>query len=91
MRVMVSFNIADLQRAAEVTQRNASKYLLALERAGFLVRVRGNVSGRAGSLIQYRLVRDSGPDAPSMQTNGDVFDLNTRKHYSPLGAERKAL
>lgn len=85
MRVLVTFTIADVMATAEVTRQNASKYLVALERAGFLLRVRDNVSGRAGSHIRYRLVRNSGPEAPAVQTNGDVLDLNTGMRYGQAG------
>jgi hypothetical protein len=87
MRVLGSFTIADVMATAEVTRQNASKYLVALERAGFLLRLKDNVSGRAGSHIRYRLVRNSGPEAPAVQTNGDVLDLNTGTRYSQGGEE----
>lgn len=91
MRVFRTFNIADLCATAEITRQNASKFLVALERAGFIARSRDHVSGRAGSLIQYRLVRNTGPVAPAIQTNGDVLDLNTQQLYAPDGEPKGAV
>lgn len=87
MRILGRFTIADIMATAEIPRQNASKYLVALEKAGFLVRVRDNVSGQAGSLIIYRLVRNAGPDAPIVQTNGDVLDPNTGTRYGQAGEE----
>ena len=88
MRVLGIFTISDIQATAEVTRQNASKFLVALERAGFVARVRDNVNGRAGSRIVYRLVRNTGPDAPAAQETGDVFDVNTGTLYGPDGEKK---
>ncbi len=91
MRILRRFTIADIMATAEIPRQNASKYLVALEKAGFLARESDNVSGRPGSLIIYRLARNTGPDAPIVdQKTGDVRDCNTNKWYAPGGAEKAA-
>ena len=90
MRILGTFTIADIMATAEIPRQNASKYIVALEKTGFLVRVRDHVSGRPGSLIVYRLARNTGPDAPIVnQTTGEVTDFNTKKQFAPGGAEKE--
>jgi hypothetical protein len=90
MRVLRAFTIVDLIATAEITRQNASKYLVRLERAGYVARVRDNVSGRAGSHIRYRLARDTGPEAPAAWDDGRVYDLNTKQVFEPKREDARA-
>lgn len=81
MRVLVTFDITQILTTAAITDTNARKYLKALLGAGFIQKARGHVSGRAGSRIVYRLTRNTGPRAPIVWTDGQVFDPNTKKTY----------
>ena len=81
MRVLRTFTLPQLCMTADVHQNNAHHYVRALERAGFIRKSTPNVSGKPGSFATWRLVRDSGPDAPIHRADHSVFDPNTQKTY----------
>lgn len=64
------------------------KYLRALERAGYLVRLpvrERNTNGSGGAWLRYRLERNSGPDAPVWRAKENtVYDPNTHE-VTPCG------
>lgn len=76
MRILRRFTIGDLEATAEATRHGAQRYVSGLERAGYLTRAAERVSGVRGGAVQFRLVRDSGPQAPVLY-RGAVRDLNT--------------
>lgn len=88
MRMLRVFDIAQIMATAEIPRQNASKFLVALERTGFIQRTRDHVSGRPGSFITYRIARDTGPHAPAVQMTGQVLDVNTGALYAPESGEK---
>lgn len=87
MRVLQKFRIADLQTMAGASRDNAQRYVGALERTGYLIRLRPE-PGSAPTSNGYQrwlLVRNSGPAAPVYRANaGDIYDRNTSTAY-PIG------
>ena len=81
MRMLRIFTIPDLVATAEAGQDNAKKYVVGLERAGYLRRVREKANGRKGGHAAWMLIRDTGPSAPRLQTDGKTFDVNLRKRF----------
>jgi hypothetical protein len=63
--------------AAGLTEDNARRYLIGLERTGFVRIVQGNDSGKAGSFKTYALTRDTGPLSPILRKDGSTYDRNT--------------
>ena len=81
MRMLRQFSIPDLVATAEIGAENAAKYVRGLERAGYLRVGQPQRAGvKAGHAI-YRLVRDSGPRAPRMQSNGQTYDPNQQQRH----------
>jgi len=90
MRILTKGSAADvIMLAAEGGEKdienNISKYFLALERAGYLSRMRTRQPGTALSSpghIRWLLVRNSGPLAPAWrQTSKLVYDPNTEEEF----------
>ena len=88
MRILRSFDITQIIATAEVSEDNARRFILALVRTGYLRVARPHVSGRTGSRIVYRLVRDTGPLPPILWTDGRVFDPNRNEIFEPLDGDR---
>jgi hypothetical protein len=86
MRMTKKFSVDDLVlRAAggnEANPRNsASRYLNALERAGYVVRL----SSSAPHKPRWVLVRDTGAIPPTIRTGRRVYDHNTGEEYRWTG------
>ncbi|MCK7581824.1 MAG: hypothetical protein MZV65_43530 [Chromatiales bacterium] len=86
MRVLQKFSVDDLllraARGDEADARNnALKYVNALERAGYLVRMRQRLPGDAptsNGFVRWLLVRNTGPQAPIWQNaKGQIHDPNS--------------
>lgn len=75
MRVMRRFNAPDIQTTAGLARSNARKYIAALVRHGYL-RLLSKTRFEAGSYNTYLLVRDTGPKAPILRSDGSLFDPN---------------
>ncbi len=77
---LLSFASAGAEKAAN---NNVRKYLLALERAGYVVRDKRRVPGTAPTSNGYALfvlVEQTGPRAPIYSNRkGHVYDPNTKK------------
>ncbi len=82
MRILRQFSLPDLMATAEIGKDNARKYIIGLRRAGYLVLARQKDDGRKGGHEIYRLVRDNGPKAPRLQTDGNTYDPNTHQVYT---------
>lgn len=79
------FDLAELARRGEATaEARIRAYLLALERAGYVVRLARPESTRPrGKAARWLLVRDTGPLAPVVRTKrGDVWDRNTGQAFA---------
>lgn len=85
MRIHGTFTIPDVIASSTISRDNASRYLNRLIKAGYIARVRERVSGRAGSCDVFRLVRNTGPQAPVCWDSGQVYDPNNRKVYDDDG------
>ncbi|MEM6836314.1 MAG: hypothetical protein AAF609_05615 [Cyanobacteria bacterium P01_C01_bin.120] len=73
LRVMDSAQLATLTGQ---NQGAISRYLKFLSDEGYLAILSGNASGKAGSWITYRLVRETGPLAPMKRRDGTLYDPN---------------
>lgn len=78
MRVMRRFTVTDLVTTSGIGEDNCSKYVRRLARAKFLRLSKARACGVPGSCHVWLLVRDSGPRAPILRTDGTVYDPNTR-------------
>jgi len=86
MRMAGKFTVPEiLQLAGRAGERGGSadnlhRYLRALEQAGYVrrlpVRERGTAPGSNG-YVRWRLIRDTGPLAPTVRRNGTIIDRNT--------------
>jgi hypothetical protein len=75
MRILRRFCLQDLVTTANTTLSNVRPYVAALERAGYIRRDGMGKCGGQGERVQYRLMRDTGPLAPSQSRSG-IRDLN---------------
>jgi predicted transcriptional regulator of viral defense system len=79
VRTLGKFTIGDVQAMASREERDAQggvqRYLLLLERAGYLRRLR-----KQGRELRYALIRDTGPEAPMVaRDRRSVKDMNTKE------------
>ena len=90
MRVFRSFTSPQVCMAASVSRKNAQSFIRALEKAGYLRRVRAHESGKAGSFADWRLIRDTGPECPILRRDrNSVYDPNTKVVYGGTDATDK--
>lgn len=82
MRILRQFCLPDLVATAEIGGDNARKYIVGLRQSGYLIIARPKAEGRKGGHEFYRLVRDTGPKAPRLQSDGNTYDPNTHQVYS---------
>jgi len=66
MRILRRFTIPDLCRTASASHGNVKKFVRSLTVHGYVAKFGTYVSGRKGSYQQFRLVRDIGPDYPTV-------------------------
>jgi hypothetical protein len=90
MRSLRSFDLGQLMSVSEIERSNGTKFVRALARAGYL-RMEGEANPSRGTFRSWRLVRDSGPRAPVLRNNGDVFDANTGLIYGRIGQSAYAV
>lgn len=90
MRQLIRFDIPTLVMTTETVHATTRDYTYRLQRAGYLRMQRVPVAGLHGSKFVYHLVRDTGPKAPITRKNGDVYDQNQNKTYSPKPAKGAA-
>lgn len=77
IRVLKRFTAAQLEATATIRRANLQKYLLALDRAGYLTLVRPKQNGKSLGHAIWRLARDTGPRAPIVRTDSSgVYDPN---------------
>ncbi len=81
MRILIQFSLPDLMATAEIGKANARKYVTGLRRSGYLILARTKRDGSKNGHEIYRLVRDTGPQAPRLQTDGNTYDPNEHKVY----------
>jgi hypothetical protein len=76
MRVLRRFTIPDLSATAECHRDNVRKFLKTLTGAGYLRVVAPRRSGVKGGYQVWMLIRNTGPVAPRLQSDGRLFDPN---------------
>ncbi len=81
MRILRRFILPDLISTAEISHANITKYVGGLRRSGYIVVDKPQSSGKKGGYQIYRLVRNTGPKAPRLQSNGNTYDPNEEKVY----------
>lgn len=81
MRILREFTVDQLVATAGIGKANAYKYVRQLELAGYLGRMREPIRYEVGGSIVYRLLRNTGPEAPIAWLKGGCFDPNTRQAY----------
>lgn len=81
MRILRVFTAPDILAVCELTnRRSALTFIGQLRRAGYVANVGGNVGLHEHR--RYRLVRNTGPIAPSLIGRGRaIYDHNTDKEY----------
>jgi hypothetical protein len=87
MRTLRKFRIADLETLAGATRDNAQRYVGALEKTGFLSRLRAEAgtAPTSNGICRWLLIRNSGPAAPVYKAKAaEVYDRNTGSTY-PIG------
>lgn len=81
MRILRRFTLPDLCATAESGHANAKKYVIGLERSGYLRRIQERRSGYKGAYVVWMLTRDTGPQAPRLQTDGNTYDPNLHQVF----------
>lgn len=76
MRVLRRFTQPELEATAEAGRDNVRKYVRGLVYAGYLRIDKPKQEGRKGGHPIYQLVRDTGPRAPRLQSDGSTWDPN---------------
>lgn len=90
MLTLRKFRIADLEMMAGASHTNALKYALALEKAGYLTRLRSEPGSAETSngFVRWLLVRPTGASAPVYRSDrGEVFDRNTSETHNIGGTK----
>jgi hypothetical protein len=85
MRILRWFNIPDLVATAGINESNADQYVRGLTGAGYLRIVHLKDNGRKGGHAVYQLLRNTGPSAPRLRTDGWVYDINTSEIHQGRG------
>lgn len=68
MRVLGAFTIVELMTVSNVPCGNAQNYVFALKKAGYIRRENKQKTGtRQGNYYTYRLIKNTGPKAPTMR------------------------
>lgn len=80
MRKLRRFTSADLVAVAEANRDNVRKYVAALAEAQYLRCVEPRRYGPAGGHAVWQLVRNTGPVAPRVSTDG-LYDYNLADPY----------
>jgi hypothetical protein len=85
MKVLPSFNAAELAAMAQATLSHTKSYVLDLKRAGYLE----VVADGQGRLSRYHLPswRNTGGKPPAVRRDKSIFDLNLGRQVWPEGAE----
>lgn len=85
MRILPQFTVPDLVATAEIGESNAGKYVQGLAVFGYLRIIQPKAEGRKGGHAVYKLIRNTGPLAPRLRTDGWVYDPNTGDVRQPAG------
>lgn len=82
MRVLRVFSTIQIVATAEISAINLRKYLPGLARAGYVQLAQAKQNGKVQGHAIWRLVRNTGPRAPIVRTDGTgVYDPNQDEVY----------
>jgi hypothetical protein len=81
MRVLRTFTLQQVAMTASISMDNVRVYVHRLQREGFARKIQNNVSGCVGHFAIWRLLKDTGPDAPIARKAGGLYDPNTQTTY----------
>lgn len=81
MRILRRFSLPDLNSTAEIGANNAKKYVTGLTRSGYLRCVREKQNGHKDGHAIWLLIRDTGPHAPRLRSNGNTYDPNLHQEF----------
>jgi len=87
MRILREFTTPDVVATAECNRSMLSAYMKALQRTGYLV-VTHSKATLVHRPIGWRLVRDTGPLRPHVQTDRIVWDRNLGREFVPQEVPR---
>lgn len=75
IRIFKVFRASEIAACADINEANLQKYLLALQRAGYLRVERPKQNGKSLGHVVWRLVDNTGPHCPIVRQDG-VYDSN---------------
>jgi len=75
IRIFKVFRASEIAAGADINEANLQKYLLALQRAGYLRVERPKQNGKSLGHVVWRLVDNTGPQCPIVRQEG-VYDPN---------------
>lgn len=75
IRIFKVFRASEIAVGADINEANLQKYLLALQRAGYLRVERPKQNGKSLGHVVWRLVDNTGPHCPIVRQDG-VYDPN---------------
>lgn len=75
IRIFKVFRASEIAAGADINEANLQKYLLALQRAGYLRVERPKQNGKSLGHVVWRLVDNTGPHCPIVRQDG-VYDPN---------------
>ncbi len=81
MRVLRQFSLPDLAATADAEKDNVRKYITGLRKSGYLIITKAKREGSKHGHEVYRLVRNTGPKAPRLQSDGKTYDPNEHIVY----------
>lgn len=81
MRILRRFTLPDLCSTAEIGVDNVKRYVRGLTHANYLRCVRERQSGRKGGCSAWILIRNSGPQAPRLRSDGNTYDPNLNQVF----------
>lgn len=92
MRIRGTFRLGDIVATTGIGLDNLLKFVRALEDVGYVDRFQDKDNGRCASQVVFRLVKNTGPEAPIPLRDGRVFDPNRKetvgRHRQSLGGSR---
>lgn len=78
MRILLEFSVPELAATADADASNVYRMVRQLVSVGYAECIHTS-SGETGDHARYRLLRDTGPHAPRLRTDGAIYDLNRQE------------
>ena len=83
-RLGMAFDVDHIAAVAEANYDAAQRFVLGLERCGYLKVIGSKALGEVGPRKTFLLVEDTGPHAPHLRRDGSLFDPNRGHWVYPL-------